>query len=313
MAEDLVDGDALDQLAKQEENGVGRYWRITAPGGATSYLWGTFHSAHPLILNLPDRVLADLKKTRVVATEVDSRLPSRAAVLRAFSAEDWFRKETSPPWQFTPETTGISQVVIDQIRARTHAIGWQSSAPDYLTLGALTTLLLSDPCEDFTAGSFPIQDSRIQMLGMIQGATPLGLEPPDAFLEHLDNPKNRAAALAILQVYGALMRPIEGARAGYFALYREGKISHMQALERLLLREVLGPDADPHLQRTDAYLLEKRNLDFLAAALADLKQGGVFMAIGAYHLPGDTGMVALLRDAGFDMTRVPLPGEALNP
>ncbi len=38
------------------------------------------------------------------------------------------------------------------------------------------------------------------------------------------------------------------------------------------------------------------------AALPLLEKGGAFIAIGALHLPGSDGLVALLRKAGFDIS-----------
>ena len=45
----------------------------------------------------------------------------------------------------------------------------------------------------------------------------------------------------------------------------------------------------------------------------ELRTGGVFMAIGSYHLPGEAGMIELLRREGFRVTRIPLAGEADTP
>ncbi len=35
-----------------------------------------------------------------------------------------------------------------------------------------------------------------------------------------------------------------------------------------------------------------------------LKSGGVFVAVGAAHLPGETGVLNLLEKAGYSVTRV---------
>lgn len=73
---------------------------------------------------------------------------------------------------------------------------------------------------------------------------------------------------------------------------------------------VLGQDiADDVVFRTNAYLLDDRNANFLATIREELTEGGVFMAIGNLHLPGENGMVAMLRRAGFTVDRIALPGE----
>ena len=39
-------------------------------------------------------------------------------------------------------------------------------------------------------------------------------------------------------------------------------------------------------------------------SLEPLKAGGVFIAVGALHLPGETGFVNLLRKAGYQVTAI---------
>ena len=47
---------------------------------------------------------------------------------------------------------------------------------------------------------------------------------------------------------------------------------------------------------------ETRNLRMVARSLPILRDGGAFVAVGALHLPGDTGFVSLLRDKGYTVT-----------
>lgn len=294
-------------------NGTGRYWRIESPGGAVSHLWGTFHSTDPLILDLPQTVEDDIETARIVALEMDPIQPDRKSITQSFEYEGWMREGGNAAWRFETENTGVPAKIINRIRDRTEGIGWGRGAPDYLTLGGLANLLMTDPCDDFSAGTLPIQDSRIQMLGMIAGADILGLEPEAAFLDYLNAPQNRRTALSLITVYGSSLFPQPGSRQTYFALYLEGRLGLMMMLEAEWIRDELGPEGAAHLARTDAYLLDARNADFITRVIPELEKGGVFVAVGAFHLPGKNGMVARLRTAGFTVTRTPLPGEAQTP
>ncbi|MCZ7593998.1 MAG: TraB/GumN family protein [Hyphomicrobium sp.] len=49
-------------------------------------------------------------------------------------------------------------------------------------------------------------------------------------------------------------------------------------------------------------LLTERNEKMRAVAEPLLDKGGVFIAVGALHLPGDKGLVALLRESGYTVS-----------
>ena len=49
-------------------------------------------------------------------------------------------------------------------------------------------------------------------------------------------------------------------------------------------------------------LIDKRNDTMTERALPVLEKGPTFIAVGALHLPGETGLVKQLRDAGYTVT-----------
>jgi uncharacterized protein YbaP (TraB family) len=51
-------------------------------------------------------------------------------------------------------------------------------------------------------------------------------------------------------------------------------------------------------------LLVTRNLSMRDKALPSLAEGSAMIAVGALHLPGRQGLVALLREAGYTVTPV---------
>jgi uncharacterized protein YbaP (TraB family) len=51
-------------------------------------------------------------------------------------------------------------------------------------------------------------------------------------------------------------------------------------------------------------LLVERNVKMTAVAEPLLDKGGLFIAVGALHLPGDKGLVALLREAGYTVSPI---------
>jgi len=51
-------------------------------------------------------------------------------------------------------------------------------------------------------------------------------------------------------------------------------------------------------------LLVRRNINMSERMRVRLKEGNAFVAVGALHLPGDTGLLRLLSNAGYRVTRV---------
>ena len=61
-------------------------------------------------------------------------------------------------------------------------------------------------------------------------------------------------------------------------------------------REIFDQLADP--------LLDSRNRAWMKTMLPQLETGGVFAAFGAMHLVGEAGVIELLREQGFEVTRL---------
>jgi uncharacterized protein YbaP (TraB family) len=298
----------LERHAARIPNGTGRFWRVTSPDGAVSHLWGTMHSSHPSVLDLPQAVLTEIAGASRVALEIDPTFKDRESHGRFVRGDGLYRPAMSP---FRFADLGLPQDIERHLGNRLEALGWPRDSLDTLTFGGLSDLLLSDPCEDFSAGVLPTQDSYIQTLAHIEGTPVLALEPVDRLPRKLNLPENRDLARAIIATYGVYLLPdaTTEARATALALYREGRIGLSMVWDTIAVGAALGDEGPALYDRMSRYLVEERNVDFVNAARPALTEGGLFFAVGNFHLPGETGLVALLRE-GFDVTRVALPGEA---
>lgn len=304
---------ALESIAAGIENRRGRFWRIEAPDGAVSYLWGTFRSSDALILNLPQQVRTAISEARVVAVAVDNVAPSREAYRASQYPEARYNTASDP---FMAEglgdgtIAGLTMEMSGWVRERAIELGWTEDADLILSPAGMAEMLLSDPCEDFSTGVLPMQDDYVQLLGRLVGARILGLETPEEFLNDLSG-RNETAS-AIIAVLAAYLKPVttNAKRKTGFALYREGRLGLMAAADAAYLDTVLGQEASEVLALKDDYMLTFRNYRFVDRLKPELDKGGVVVALGARHIAGETGMVSILRKAGYDVTRVVLPGEA---
>lgn len=301
----------LQAKAAAIPNGTGRFWRITAPNGAVSHLWGTFHSADPLILDLPQVAREAIAESRTVAVEVDFTHKTRDSIRDAQMLEGRFN-EGGDPFAVAPSdgtVAGLPAEVTGWVRDRAIELGWTEDFDLVLSLPGMAEMLLSDPCEDFTDGILPIQDDYIQLLGRIAGAEILGLEGQDDFIARLA--ADEETAQAVIATYAAYLRPVDtnAERAASFALYLEGQLGTAMAWDAAHQQSVYGERGIDLLQQADAYLLTERNRHFIDRLKDHLAQGDTFIAVGFFHIPGEAGLVALLTDIGYQVTRIPLPGE----
>ncbi|MCV6595399.1 MAG: TraB/GumN family protein [Silicimonas sp.] len=302
---------ALETRATEVLNGRGRFWQVTAPNGAVSHLWGTFHASDAAVLRLPDPVKATLEASSVVALEYDPVFPTRQAVRDGQYVAGQFN-EASDPFAAVAPGDGpldhLSDEMAGWVLDRAIELGWSEDADLILSTAGMAGIVLGDPCEDFASGVLPLQDDYLQLLAHLAGVPVLGLEAPDAFYDDLAT--RDETARAIIAVYAAYLQPQADnrGRSTSIALYGQGRIGLMQVWDQAFLRSVLASDAP--LAATDDYLLNFRNTRFLDTAEPALKAGGAFIGVGAFHLPGANGMVEGLRARGYEVERIVLPGEA---
>lgn len=300
----------FEAIARQEANPIGKLWRITSAKGGVSHLWGTIHSSDRIALKIAHDALGDiLSDARLVAIEFDPRLRSRRAITDAVNYVGWMEDDFNLlPFPIFP---GANPEIERWIRSRTEALGFGQDAPDFMTPGGLLLLLMSDHCEDFAAGALPFQDNFILTLARITGTPVTGMEGRDAVLEDLGATDRADLARALITLHGAYLRPTQdnSDRATSFALYARGELALWMAWSDAYLRTELGPRADEAIALANGYMLDERNRRFLASARSELLRGGVVMAVGAPHLPGDSGLVEILRAEGFSVERVVVHGE----
>ena len=292
-------------------NPIGKFWRIEHPSGAQSHLWGTMHVAHPVVLDLPDAAKEAIDDARIVALEIDYTYPDRDEIFTRYDAPGRYRDAGDPfAAQEMLDLSYLGAAAESWVLDRLDNMGTGEDGLFILTYAGLAELLLSDPCDDFMASIIPHQDNLIQTYAHIAGAEVRGLEAPNEFLTDLaDDPDT---AKAVVAVYASYLQPEDNAQAfnAFIQLYREGRLGLMAAWDAAHLQLVYPLDGLSALQKTDAYLLSARNERFLSRIDAELEDGGVFIAVGAGHLPGETGLVERLRAGGYTVTRIPLPGEA---
>ncbi len=144
-------------------------------------------------------------------------------------------------------------------------------------------------------------DAELARLAESRGVGSFGLESTEmklgAFAELSD-----AEQLSLLKATLAGFDRIDDQTETLVQLYLAHDIGAIwPLLEELTKRH--GADATA-LESYRKHVLDERNTRMRDRMLMHLATGNVFVAVGAMHLPGDNGIVELLREAGYTLTAV---------
>ena len=165
-----------------------------------------------------------------------------------------------------------------------------------------SSLLLSLTCEIRRQQlELPVVDEVIAETGKDLGVKVIGLETMD---EQLDVLSSIEPSLAATFLVGAAKRPgvTDDAYVTLLSLYAQKKPGEI--LPVLEASEVFSPQEIKAQDDFTNRLLGSRNKIMVERMKPLLDAGGAFVAVGALHLIGKGGLIALLRADGFDVTAV---------
>jgi uncharacterized protein YbaP (TraB family) len=269
--------------------GQGLLWKLERPGLAPSYLFGTIHITDQRVLDLPPEVERAFGATGSATFEVIMTDELRTRLARAMVLGDGRTLDTI----LSPE------LFRDAVMAGAR-YGLGPEQLKYFKPWALA-MFFSVPQAELArsaTGRVPL-DQWLQNQARAQGKPVYALETGDEQIA-LFNELSEADQLAMLESAIRDNAEIE-------ALFED-----MTA--RYLARDIGGIHSQMMLQSKSMneqliklFLLrfnEARNRTMAARLAERLAEGGAFVAIGALHLPGETGLVSLLAAQGYRVERV---------
>ena len=256
-------------------------WRVTSPHGATSHLFGTIHlPAHEVGQPTPrlQRLVAEsrllLLEARLDAAalaEISTLmfLPAGQRLSSLIAADDFRRAQTL----FRPY--GIDPATLERLKVWA---AYTSLSLPPTAVGTPLDMALQARAENAGVEVRGLENLREQMavFDAISLADQRSLLH-ETVCHHADNQ--------------ALMQRIVKA-------YRVGDLARVEALS--------SPVQTPAEARLHERLVRGRNRLLAARMQTALETGGVLVAIGALHLPGDDGVLALLEARGFKVTPLPV-------
>ena len=295
----LSDRPLFDRLlseAKATENGSALLWKIEKQGKPSSHLFGTVHLTDERVTRLSDKTqLALTASTTVLLEAADVSPATTAAALTAAAKSAMFTDGKTLDALLTAEEFQLVSKAVDKA-------GIPGALARVYRPWIVTMLIAASDCERSKVQSgVNVLDMAISEQAKALGKPVAGLETIEQQLAALSSvPEDQQ--IGMLRANLALADKTDDLMETMVNLYlnrRMGAAWHLQ----LALAEKAGVGAEA-FEGFKQRLIIERNQKMRDAALPYLSAGGAFIAVGALHLPEKTGLVTLLRDAGYTITPV---------
>jgi uncharacterized protein YbaP (TraB family) len=286
----MVGMSATNPLLAQDDSAL--FWSIGRDGEPAGYLLGTIHSEDPRVLDFPSEFIEELNSNQVFAMEIVPDLPTLNRLTEFMQYQDGTTLESHiGPERYTMVRSALSEY---QVPA-----DWISRMKVW---AAMMTLSVPPP----ETGLF--MDFSLSLRAAGAGLKVVGLETLDQQLSFLENMPLEQQLMLLDQTLedhekvGEIQQQmVESYLAGNLVALK------LQSEEQL---DQLEPGVKQYFMEQG---IEMRNRRMLETLLPYLHANRVFVAVGALHLPGESGLIQLLRDRGFDMTPLPLPLNGAGP
>jgi hypothetical protein len=291
--------DDIRKAADATKNAKHLLWKIepaTASEKPPSYLFGTMHVTDDRIVRMPPGATAAMRNSRRVALEVEDMSPQRfAEALGVMQKHVLLPNNDKMDKHLTPGEVEKLKVILAKQ-------GLKGDGALRLRPWVAQLAMAVSQCERsrIINGRLPL-DSEIARKAEDSGLGVMGLETIETQIEALalvPDEKQTEVLKAGLALYDRMDDMMET----LIQLYLSRDLGAIWPLQMALARSA-GATPEAYAAFADS-LIVKRNLKMRDRALAHLGVGGIFIAVGALHLPGEHGLVALLEDAGYKVTPI---------
>lgn len=271
-------------------------WKVEKPGQAPSHLFGTIHMTDPRVTEMPEAALSALKASKRVALELaDMSLEAMQGAMAQ-----------SAMLLIAPQGNGLERHLspseMQTLRSALTGAGLPDQFASLIRPWVVQMLLSLSDCErERGAAGIRVVDMRIGDLARANGADVIGLETIESQLSALAAVSD-AQQIELLKLSLKLSPRRDDMMETMVLLYTRRQMAVAWPLSEALA-EKAGTPASAY-RSFENELLIKRNSKMRDGVLPLLAQGAAFVAVGALHLQGDTGLVALLRTSGYTVTAI---------
>ncbi|MGK6313255.1 TraB/GumN family protein [Neorhizobium sp. DT-125] len=295
-AENPKEYDRVIAESAKVPNGKGIFWKIEKDGIAPSYLLGTMHVSDPRVSKMPSGAAEARAAAKTVVIESDEVLDEKKAMAGMLAKPEltMFTDGNSIDKLLSKDDLAVVEAGLKQR-------GISLSAVSRMKPWMLMAFVSLPACEMARkAQNTDVLDKQIALDAAAAGKPVKGLE---TFAEQF-------STLAAIPIDLHMKSLVETIKLGpklddVFETMTDLYVSGDIGLTMPLLKAV-APDGsdDAGYAEFEELVVTKRNHLMAERAAPILAEGGAFIAVGALHLPGEDGLVQLLKDQGFTVTAV---------
>jgi len=276
----------LAQAGQNQDVDRALFWSIHKDGKAAGYLLGTIHSEDPRVLEFSEDFLLKLKSNTVFAMEMVPDLPTLARLT------DYMR--------YPPDKTLESVIGSERFKALESALSGYKVPTEFLNRmkpwAAMMTLSTPPPETGF------FMDLSLSLRASGSGLKVIGLETLEQQLSFLEE-MPMTMQLDLLDQAIAEFDEVDETHDQMVNTYLQNSLVELQEITEEQLKAV-GDEAGDYFMASG---IHARNRRMAASLLPQLEHNTVFVAVGALHLPGEEGLLSLLRRQGFELKPLDMP------
>jgi len=291
---------AIERDAASVANGTGRLYAVEREGVAPSTLFGTMHLSDPRVLALPPAAERRFEAARGLVIETVDVLDP-AGMSAALLAR--------PDLTLLPAGRRVGDLLeaddAQTLREALERRGVPLASVETLQPWFVATTLAIPPCEaERLASGAEVLDIDLARRAREASKSVEGLERASEQMEALaslpveDQAEDLAAAVETLDELPVALETM-------LDLYLAGRISLIEpTLQHLWPDDDRAEEAQRVRANFEERVIQRRNAVMAERLQPLLAQGGRFVAVGALHLPGETGLVEALRRTGWTVRRI---------
>jgi uncharacterized protein YbaP (TraB family) len=264
-------------------NANSRLWRIDKVGVESSYILATMHSEDPRVLKLPNHYNTIFSKSKSFTAEIDLSVDNTMSVakimmlpgdknLKAIIGDDLFNKSVLMLKDFS-----IPKNVVNQLKP--WAVLMTLSYPKPKT-GLFLDKVLYDRATKLKIKSYGLESVEEQI----------------AIFDNISYVHQTILLRDSMKQYPHFDAQLKKLKK----LYLAGNLDGLQKFNDDIMLKGNYRVASKFMDQ----LINERNIRMVSRMKPRLVEGGAFIAVGALHLPGQAGIIQLLRDQNYQLTPV---------